>query len=316
MTLAHRRLSLLALVALVTLVVAAVALAAPQQRTDGRGFGFGRRGPATLVGSSTSAGSPVLIVFKASGPGHVQTLQVTGLTASDRIAGLDVRPATGTLYGQGQNAGTSQNYVVQLNFADRPAGFDGKAVFSPIGARYATIGSSFGYDVNPTVDRVRVISEANDNKRVNPDTGVALTDGPIAYAAGDANAGKDPNTVGAGYLPAPFGGTTTLFDIDSRQDVLVTQTPANAGTLNTVGPLGVDTTDVVGFDIAEGDSLGHRIGQDFGPGTAYAALQPQGASASGLYRINLTTGRAVPARLDRRRAARVVGDSRRSLTSP
>jgi len=58
----------------------------------------------------------------------------------------------------------------------------------------------------------------------------------------------------------------------------VTQNPPNNGTLNTVGALGVDTSDVVGFDITNPG------------GTAYAALRVGGNSQ--LYTINLTTGAA------------------------
>ena len=269
------------------LVVAPAVLAFGSGRSDDDDRGR-NRGDQLLVGSNSSGGVAKLIVFDSDDPSDVKTLQVVGLTAGDRVLGVDVRPATQTLYGQGFNTGTSQNYVVQLNYDDKPAGFDGKAIFSPIGARYATTGAFFGYDFNPTVDRIRVFSEANDNKRVNPDTGVAITDGPIAYAAGDRNAGKDPNAVGAGYLPAPFGGTTTLYDIDANQDVLVTQNPANAGTLNTVGSLGVDTTDVVGFDIAE-DTRSRSITRR---NVAFAALQKAGEPGSRLYRVNLETGKA------------------------
>ena len=283
------------------LTIAVVLVAAPSVFAWGGGGGDDDRDDdrdrdrrsELLVGSNVNGGVPQLVVFESDEPEDVKTLQVTGLTAGDRVLGVDVRPATDTLYGQGSNAGTSQNYVVQLNFDDKPTGFDGKAIFSPIGVRYATTGAAFGYDFNPTVDRIRVISEANDNKRVNPDTGVAITDGTIAYAAGDRNAGKDPNAVGAAYLPAPFGGMTTLYDIDSKQDVLVTQNPANAGTLITIGSLGVDTTDVVGFDIAEGSGRSYRGKRsDSGNTAAYAALQRQGTTGSGLYRINLRTGKA------------------------
>lgn len=124
-----------------------------------------------------------------------------------------------------------------------------------------------------------MISDANDNKRVNPDTGAAIQDGAIQFAAGDRNAGRDPN------------------DIESNRDVLVTQNPPNNGTLNTVGSLGVNTSDVVGFDIRRGGGGGSSRGYGSGYGgsgsgdyTAYAALRLEGRTQSGLYRIDLGSG--------------------------
>jgi hypothetical protein len=69
-----------------------------------------------------------------------------------------------------------------------------------------------------------------------------------------------------------------LYDIDSTLDVLVIQNQPNAGILNTVGNLGVNTTDEVGFDISQGT------------GVAYASLTIGGSA--GLYQISLANGAA------------------------
>jgi hypothetical protein len=80
---------------------------------------------------------------------------------------------------------------------------------------------------------------------------------------GTLNPGN-PNVVGAAYsnnVPGGVNGQTTLYDIDSALDQLFTQggvnfppgTPPvspNTGTLFDVGPLGVNTSDLVGFDIS------------------------------------------------------------------
>ena len=89
-----------------------------------------------------------------------------------------------------------------------------------------------------------------------------------------------------------FDGTTstTLYDIDSSSDRLFTQgsvggTPVspNTGNLIDVGPLGVDTTDNAGLDIAQAS------------GTAYASFEPAGNPGSSvLHRLNLATGAATP----------------------
>lgn len=102
-------------------------------------------------------------------------------------------------------------------------------------------GSEFGVDFNPTVDRIRVVSNANQNLRMHPDTGaLAATDMNLNYAAGDPNQGVTPQ-VAAGAYTNNFDGapSTVLNDIDTGLDILATQNPPNNGTLNTVGSLGV-----------------------------------------------------------------------------
>ena len=88
-------------------------------------------------------------------------------------------------------------------------------------------------------------------RRLNPNNGaLAATDGTLTYATGDPNAAANPNVVGSAYTNSFNGATTTtLYGIDSALDILVTQNPPNAGTLNTVGALGFNTSDAVGFDI-------------------------------------------------------------------
>jgi hypothetical protein len=115
-------------------------------------------------------------------------------------------------------------------------------------------------------------------------------DGTLAFAAGDPNAGQNPNIVGSAYTNNFAGSTaTTLYGIDSNLNALVTQgtavgvTPVvspNTGQLFTVGSLGVTTTSMVGFDIAPVTNA------------AFASLTPPGSMTSNLYTINLTTGAA------------------------
>ena len=125
---------------------------------------------------------------------------------------------------------------------------------------------------------------------MHPDTGaLAATDTPLAFAATDVNAGNPPSVVGAAYTFAPFNiaptppAPTTLYDLESSQDVLATQVPPNNGTLNTVGALKkVDLGYAVGFDIA-GTT-------DF---RAFALVQDGGSAR--LYRVWLENGKARPA---------------------
>jgi hypothetical protein len=223
---------------------------------------------------------------------------VATLVGLGLLVGIDFRPLTGHLYGVGS---TSQVYVI-----DRTSGFA-----TPIGAPFtpALDGTEFGVDFNPQADRIRIVSNTGQNLRINPDTGVAIKDTALAFAATDANANQTPQVVGAAYANNVARATSTvLYDIDAGLDIVVRQAPPNDGTLHTVGALGVDTGDLVGFDIASGDdrptlSLLEKI-LDGDDDTALAALQRSGGSR--LYSIDLT-GRA------RDRGAIGTGESVRDI---
>jgi hypothetical protein len=212
----------------------------------------------------------VLVRFDSATPGTIlSTVPVAGLQSGENLLGIDFRPATGQLYGLGS---TSRLYAIN------PTTGVANALASPFSPLLS--GTDFGFDFNPTVDRIRVVSDADQNLRLNPDTGtMTVTDTPLAYTPGDDNAGANPNVVGAAYTNNVAGGsTTTLYGIDSSLDVLVTHTNPNAGILATVGPLGIDTSSLSGFDISATT------------GVAYAALTVGGTSR--LYTINLATGAA------------------------
>ncbi len=113
-------------------------------------------------------------------------------------------------------------------------------------------GTSFGVDFNPTVDRLRIISDTGQSLRTNVDTGATLVDGTLTYpATPTAPAVTATGVTGAGYTnnDTDPNTATTLYDIDSMLDQVVIQSPANAGTLAATGKLGVDTNATIGFNI-------------------------------------------------------------------
>ena len=219
-----------------------------------------------------------LFSFDTATPGTLLSgVPLSGFSQNNEvIRGIDFRPATGQLYGIGS---FGQLYTINL----------GSGAMTPVGAGVGTIdGTAFGFDFNPTIDRIRLVSNTNKNYVLNPVTGaLQLTATDVFYPAGDPNVGVDPNVVGNAYTNSVLGtvpASSQLYAIDAGIDVLATQAN-NAGTLGTVGPLlTVNTSDLVGFDIfspAEGNN------------TAFASLTPAGGSVSNLYTINLATGTAV-----------------------
>lgn len=241
-----------------------------------------------------------LISFCLNNPSNILTdVAVQGLDTalSEYLQSIDFRPANGQLYGlvvQNNGAATGTVRLVTVN----PTTGATTAVGTPFTT--ANPGNFTGFDFNPVADRIRVtriLTGRDANLRINPNDGVFTEDTPLAFAAGDPNAGDDEFIVASAYTNNVAGATsTTLYNIDSSQDLLVRQganpantTPGdpgnpNSGVLFTIGALGVNTSGLAGFDIAA-------------DGVAYAVLDTSlgtgGFGGAGrLYTINLTTGTA------------------------
>lgn len=249
-----------------------------------------------------------LVSFDPNNLTSTRSVGVTGITGN--LVGIDFRPRNGDLFGV-----TDANKVYTIN----PDTGVATLVLTPNAPPFTLNGTSFGFDFNPTPDAIRVVSDANQSTRLSPNTGgLAGTDTPLAYAATDLNAGKDPNIVAAAYTnsfaPSPDPTRrTTLFVIDSVLDTLATQgsmnflpgapSPAvspNTGRLFTVGSLGIDFGPFGGFDILSSN----------GVDTAFAA------SGSSVYSINLSTGAATTLGTIDGGNVNIVGLAARSVPEP
>ena len=248
-------------------------------------------GPArkeTLVG--VTEGNR-LVRFKGGQPQRVTTVgDIAGLQTGESVVGLDYRVNRGVLVALGS---TGRIYTIDAKSARATA-----VGTAPLAI--ALEGREFGFDFNPAVDRIRIVSDAGQNFRGHPDTGAAVdgdpnapglqSDGRLAYAAGDPNAGKAPRVVSAGYTYNKQNEKiTTNFAIDAATGALVTQgsregaTPAvspNTGQLFTVGALGIGAFSRASFDISDVNNA------------AYLAADVEGRRGSRLYSVDLATGRA------------------------
>ncbi|KLT71679.1 DUF4394 domain-containing protein [Flavobacterium sp. ABG] len=194
----------------------------------------------------------------------IRSYTITGLQSGESILSIDYRPATGQLYGLGS---TSRLYSINENSGlATPLG---AASFSP-----AIEGTSSSIDFNPTVDRVRLISNNGKNLRLHPELGtVVSTDGNL-------NGVASTQVDAIAYTNSFSGSTTTqLFDIDYATDKLYLQNPPNDGKLQEVGSLKVDFSGTGGFDIQPDSNLGIAVNNK--------------SNESRLYTINLTNGEAV-----------------------
>ncbi|HEX8658491.1 MAG TPA: DUF4394 domain-containing protein, partial [Hymenobacter sp.] len=276
-------------------------------------YGLGTLSQAVPIGNpffrdGAPAGAQGLVQFDAAtGFPKSPPVPVSGTATAQVLVGMDYRPNTGQLYALGYNAAASSAQLYTLNPLT--------GVATPVAPAFAlALGDAstrIGFDFNPTVDRIRVVSGNGTNVRLDPTTGtVTNTDTGLAYAAGDANASRTPTVGSAAYTNSIIGSTsTTLYDVDQDKDqnngsILAIQNPPNGGTLNTVAPVllgGFSSVKaILSLDIA-------YIG---GVNRAYLSevTEPNtnGLSSSNLYELNLTTGQTesnskrnlVPARAD------------------
>ena len=158
----------------------------------------------------------------------------SGLQSGEKLIAIDFRPATGQLYALGN---TSRLYFINLQTG--VATSPGTTAFTP-----ALSGNIAGFDFNPTVDRIRVVTSTGQNLRLNPETGtVAATDGVLKPGM--------PMVTGVAYTNSFSGATTTiLYDIDIAAQKLYKQDPPNDGTLVEIGSFGKAITGETGFDIS------------------------------------------------------------------
>lgn len=229
--------------------------------------------PATASAAEELAAvtnSNKVLTFGSDSPGNIDTAYpITGLASGEKIVGIDTRPATGQLYALGKSGAL---YVLD------PSSGATRAVTGPITP--VPTGATYGFNFNPTVDRIRITTDTRQNLRVNPDTGATLVDTPLTYAAGQG-AGQTPAVGGVAYTnPVASATTTQLFDIEATRNALVLQNPPNIGTLTTIGTsLGAEVQGPSGFDISKSNA-------------GWASFKPGATGAVNLYKVDLGAGKA------------------------
>lgn len=204
--------------------------------------------------------SNALQIFDPNKPEPV-TKAIMGLQTGEGILGIDFRPLNGQLYALGSS---SRIYTINL----------GTGAATVVGAQLPTLlsGTEFGFDFNPLVDKIRVVSNTGQNLRLDPVTG--------AITATDTVLSPGTPAVGAAAYTNNFAGTTAteLFVIDHNTDKLYLQNPPNAGTLVERGALGINIAAANGFDI--------------GSTSQKAYLLATVGTETKLYTVNTTTGAA------------------------
>lgn len=226
-------------------------------------------GTATVFGIRSDA---ELVRFSPDAPGTVTSVgTITGLGAGESVVGLDFRPADGDLF-----AVTSAGNLLIVDPAT--------AIATPIqpisGDGTALTSARFGVDFNPAANALRIVGDDGLNLRVPTAALVSPAPSPAVNTLVDGRMGYLQGVTAAAYTnPNPGSTGTALFVIDSDNDVLMTQ-DANVGRLTEVGALGIDVSEVSGYDIFQ-TALGNEH---------YAILTVAGVSA--LYSLDPATGAA------------------------
>ena len=210
-----------------------------------------------------------LVSFLSDAPGDlVGDVALSGLGASEFLAGMDFRPANGVLY-----AVAIDGDLFRLVTIDTATG-----LVTQVGTPQSRpFGSPYGVDFDPVADSLSVVGGNDEVYGIDPDTGVAVLVGALTYGTADS-----PSIAHIAYANSIAGATTTvLYGIDwNLETSAVSGTwPPNAGFLETLGFLGRGMVAVGGFDIEPGTNA------------AYAALQ-RDVTFSSLYSVDLATGAA------------------------
>ena len=265
---------------------AAIAVGATTACVPPTGPGPAPGNPATDCATRTRSGGALsvvglvadgtLVCFAEGTPGQLATVgTVTGLDQDTSLVGMDYRPANDTLYAVGNAGGI---YTVDA----------GTATVSLVSRLSQPLqGTAFGVDFNPTVDRLRIISDAGQNLRVNVVDGIGdrrrRAQHP-RYAAGEPCARRHRRRLHEQRRRPEHGDDAVRPRHDERQhgDPGARQRRS----LSPTGKLGVDAAGAVGFDIY---SHGERRHDDRPQALASIATSD---GATSLYRVDLLTGRA------------------------
>lgn len=242
-----------------------------------------------IEGINTSGYFSMLARFDTASPGTFTDVKpIIGLAEGEYLADVDFRyhpngeinplPPS-QLFGLAVKPGLE--YSVRLYTIDIDT-----AAATAVGPGFGQTpaGNTYGIDFNPTVDRVRAVTDLDANFRTNPNNGtLAGKDTPL-NPAGKKVAGLAYDRVDI-PIPPTVSSNTTAYAIGATPSMLYTigglnSTPSpNGGILMNEKPLGVTLTPSapVGFDIDRA-------------GAAFATMSVAGAPE--LYSINLTTGAA------------------------
>lgn len=198
-----------------------------------------------------------LRTFASDTPGTVSAaVAVTGL-GSDTLVSIDVRPATGGLYGLASSAVQGKVRLYRIDTTS--------FIATAVGPAFDLAGPGYAIDVDPVSDSVRLVTSSGLNRRI------AFADGEVT-----SDASLSPGTPTVRTIAHTIDSSqATLYGIDTASDELVTIPSPGSGVVRTIGALGIDVSGA-GLDLAPFSTQGLALGRV--------------AGTDGLYTVDLATG--------------------------
>lgn len=237
---------------------------------------FSETSKATIYGLSPAN---QIIHFAAGPPVTIKsTIQMRGLRVGERMLAIDIRPATRQLYGV-----TNMHALYLINPSTGLATRISKFPFAPL-----MNGSMVGFDFHPKYDRIRIVTDSDQNLFINPSNGMVVS----------VDNALSPGSVGVNGIAYTTGTAeeTSLYDISQRDGRLYNQLDSK-GIMTAIGATGLTIAGEGGFDISRDnvrafavlyayttDAVGGTIGT---PG-----MDDPSKPAYRLYNIDLITGQA------------------------
>ncbi len=181
---------------------------------------FGMISAATAAQATTLIGltaDNMLLSIDSESRRAGSAVRITG--ADGRVLGIDQRPQNGMLYGV-----TERGQIVTIDPAT------GRATqVSRLNTEFASGGRAV-VDFNPVANRLRLMGMNGTNLRVNVETGEAVRDGTLKYAAGTPFAETTPRVVAGAYTNSMAGAQgTALYTVDTLTRSFNLQAPPNDG---------------------------------------------------------------------------------------
>ncbi len=232
---------------------------------------FALLGAVTASGAASAQSAIIALVgdntIALINPSSMKVTSSVPAKGVKKLFGIDVRPADGMLYGL-----TDTGWIVTID--PKTGAVTQKAELST----KPEAGSTVSVDFNPVVDKMRVLTSAGQNLRVNVDDGKVTVDGELKFADTDMHKGEKPNIVGGAYTNSWKGAKeAALYDIDGTISALFKQAPPNDGVLSAVGKLGFKITGPIAFNIVS-EAEGKNAAWLVHAGTVYSVDLATGAA--------------------------------------
>lgn len=229
-----------------------------------------------------------LIAFERATGETASVFELTGLAADDEILGADLRPFDDGIYvltRRGKVYAVNPDRGALLVMSDLEADpSDTSAPFDGL------TGEAFAIDFDPVADRLRVISDAGQNLRVDVDTGATITDAPSGMGSARLAAASYSNAFAAACR-------TQLYVIDPTTRTLFLQDPPNEGALSALAevPAPAGAPAAIAFEIVMDDEGrgGALVAWPSAQGADLFDLDVRSGAVSNGRRLRLSQGEAV-----------------------